>query len=78
MREVCSSQGLAESQDMQQAKEGEAAVTPEYEHHKWGDAMSRQDPGAQSRGPFTLLTAVIFCLEEGLVPSVLPMCFSSS
>lgn len=40
--------------------------------------MSRQDPGAQSRGPFTSLNAVIFCLEEGLVPSILLMCFSSS
>lgn len=40
--------------------------------------MSRQDPGAQSRGPFTPPNAVIFCLEGGLVPPILPMCFSSS
>lgn len=40
--------------------------------------MSRQDPGAQSRGPLTPPNAVIFCLEEGLVPPILPMCFSSS
>lgn len=37
--------------------------------------MSRQDPGAQSRGPFTPLNAVIFCLEEGLVPSIPPCAF---
>lgn len=40
--------------------------------------MSRQDPGAQSRGPFTPPNVVIFCLEGGLVPPILPMCFSSS